>query len=456
MAISQLSSAHFSGDHDRLLEGLSQGRRIGSTGAGAVRSRLSRPLLLIQDLDGVCMPLVRDPLQRRVDPAYLRACKAMQGSFAVLTNGEHGGRRGMNPIVEAAVGDAEAVRREGLYLPGLAGGGVQIQDCHGRIEHPGVSAAELTFLEQVPIRLRDALTSLLAGPSFGLQGAELEALVQTAVLDNQVSPTLNINTLFPYFGAEPELWGRLQQAMAALMEGLLDQAAAEGLAGSFFVHLAPNLGSSGDRERLRPGQAGDAGTTDFQFMLSGAVKEAGVLVLLNQHVHSRTGHYPLGPDFTVRTAPRGHTDLLRLAQECFDPATLPQLVGVGDTLTSQPAGPGSGERLRGGSDRGFLRLVQDLGRQFSTDNLVLFVDSSRGEVRRPGLGDGLQEGTPGAEPPWEAVEGISDPADPLRLQYLFAGGHRQYTAWFAGLAAALNPGNGAIPSDADAPATPPT
>ncbi|MCT0225230.1 glucosylglycerol 3-phosphatase [Synechococcus sp. CS-1328] len=68
----------------------------------------------------------------RVDPSYLRACKAIEGSFAVLTNGEHGGRRGMNPSGEAAVGDAE-----------------------------------LSFLERLPIRLREDLTT---------------------VLDNQVSP----------------------------------------------------------------------------------------------------------------------------------------------------------------------------------------------------------------------------------------------------------------------------
>ncbi|MCT0225229.1 hypothetical protein KQ310_08715 [Synechococcus sp. CS-1328] len=128
----------------------------------------------------------------------------------------------------------------------------------------------------------------------------------------------------------------------------------------------------------------------------------------------------------MRTAHRRHADLLRLAQEGFDPARLPQLVGVGDTVTSQPTKPGCGERLRGGSDRGFLRLVQDLGRQFGTDNVVLFVDSSHGEVGRPGLG-----------------EGISDPADPLTLHDHFAGGHRHYTDLFTRLAAALSAGGAA-------------
>ena len=53
-------------------------------------------LLIVQDLDGVCMPLVKDPLTRRMDAAYVEAVAALDGQFAVLTNGEHEGRRGVN------------------------------------------------------------------------------------------------------------------------------------------------------------------------------------------------------------------------------------------------------------------------------------------------------------------------------------------------------------------------
>ena len=53
-------------------------------------------LLIVQDLDGVCMQLVKDPLTRRMDPSYLDAVAALDGQFAVLTNGEHEGRRGVN------------------------------------------------------------------------------------------------------------------------------------------------------------------------------------------------------------------------------------------------------------------------------------------------------------------------------------------------------------------------
>ena len=56
-------------------------------------------LLIIQDLDGVCMGLVKDPLHRVVDLDYLEATQCFDGHFYVLTNGEHTGQRGMNGIV---------------------------------------------------------------------------------------------------------------------------------------------------------------------------------------------------------------------------------------------------------------------------------------------------------------------------------------------------------------------
>ena len=37
-------------------------------------------------------------------------------------------------------------------------------------------------------------------------------------------------------------------------------------------------------------------------------------------------------------------------------------------------------------------------------------------------------------PPWPAFAGISDSADPLRLDVVFAGGHRQYVEFFCALA----------------------
>ncbi|MFM9101744.1 MAG: glucosylglycerol 3-phosphatase, partial [Cyanobium sp.] len=60
-------------------------------------------LLLVQDLDGVCMELVRDPLQRRLDPRYVRHARRLECRFCVLTNGEHAGYRGVNRLVEQAL-----------------------------------------------------------------------------------------------------------------------------------------------------------------------------------------------------------------------------------------------------------------------------------------------------------------------------------------------------------------
>ena len=94
-------------------------------------------------------------------------------------------------------------------------------------------------------------------------------------------------------------------------------------------------------------------------------------------------------------------------------------------MSSHPAQDGP---RRGGSDRGFLQLVQDLGRQFDTDNATVFVDSSAGEVRRPGLqGDPVGEN---GDVRWEALAGISDRDDPLTLNFVVPGGHRDYLDFF--------------------------
>jgi glucosylglycerol 3-phosphatase len=158
-----------------------------------------------------------------------------------------------------------------------------------------------------------------------------------------------------------------------------------------------------------------------------------VLVLLNHHVHARTGRWPLGADFNARQAPRALEEQVALARAQIAPADMPRLVGVGDTVTSMSH---DGAPLRGGSDRGFLTLVQRLGEAFGTDNRVLFVDSSAGQVRRPGLDVArlaAGAGDAGFDPRAAAV-GITDADDPLRLDVVFPGGHAQYVAFFCALA----------------------
>ncbi|MAR90839.1 MAG: glucosylglycerol 3-phosphatase [Pseudomonadales bacterium] len=407
-----LSDLRFSTDYTQLLEQL----------------RHTTRLLLIQDLDGVCMGLVRDPRTRALAPDYVRAARALQGEFYVLTNGEHIGSRGVNRLVEQALGEHMT---PDSYLPGLGAGGVQWQEADGTVVHPGVSAQELAFLEAVPRRLRQLLTPLLSQPPFALDPARLQHLLEMTILDNPVSPTLNING---FTGDLDHDWQRmlaLQKAVKQLMKQLLAEAAAAGLDDSFFLHVAPNLGQGPDGERVKWASDDDLGTTDFQFMLNGAVKEVGVLVILNRYYHRLTGHYPLGENFNAREAPRDHQRLLELARRHFDPALMPRILGVGDTVTSQPDPTHRHRQLRGGSDRGFLTLVQALGQAFDSDNAVLFVDSSGGELKRPAIDPHrLRDSTQC----WQAVWGITDADDPLRLNAVFPKGHPQYVSFFCQLA----------------------
>ena len=392
-------------------------------------------LLIVQDLDGVCMQLVKDPLTRRMDPGYVNAAADLRGSFVVLTNGEHEGRRGVNRLVEAALGDQVRPDQQGLYLPGLAAGGVQLQDRFGQLSHPGVSEAEMAFLAAAPQRMEQLLLERLPAELPGVSPEQLKTLAQQGVLDTQVSPTINLNGVFALVPRDVPRQRRLQQMLADLMEQLLQEAVAAGLEGSFFLHVAPNLGRDADgRERAKPAAAGDVGTTDIQFMLTGSLKEAGLLVLINQHMARRHGVFPLGEGFNVRTAPRDHGALLQLAQERLPMERMPLLVGVGDTVTSTPTDDGSGW-LRGGSDRGFLTLLKALGACSHQPNRVILVDSSHGEVDRPSLTDGR-------------LLGISDPEDPLELDVLMPGGPAEYISWFQALAQRRQAGGRTSPGTA--------
>lgn len=393
-------------------------------------------VLIIQDLDGVCMGLVNDPLTRAIDPEYLKATQAFDGHFYVLTNGEHIGKRGINSIVERAFDSRDLVKKRGFYLPGLAGGGVQWQDRYGNVSHPGVSAAELAFLAEVPQEMRTYLEEFLSQYNDFLDRDCLETSIEAAVLDNYVSPTVNLNVFHQILPSEDRhIYLQLQQAVKVLMERLQEKAKQKGLSDSFFVHYAPNLGKHPNGgERLQLAQGKDSGTTDFQFMLRGAIKEAGVLAILNRYYHQRTGSYPLGESFSVRSAPHNHRALLELIEDRFEPLEMPTIVGVGDTVTSKAREKdGKLEFQRGGSDRGFLHLIQDIGRKFETENVTVYVDSSGGEVknRKPLKLEPLTCDPDSTQ--WRAIEGPGDPRDlddPLTLNVAFPEGHQQYIQFF--------------------------
>jgi glucosylglycerol 3-phosphatase len=387
-------------------------------------------LLLVQDLDGVCMDLVHDPLQRRLEPTYVLNARRLDGRFSVLTNGEHAGYRGVNRLVEQALAPhphpASSPASAGLYLPGLAAGGVQLQNRFGSVSAPGVREAELAFLAALPTRMAEGLRSWLPQLLPDLDGPALERQIQLAVHDNPLSPTVNLNGLFRWIHArDPDrhLAVALQEGLLQLMVTLLAEAERGGLADSFFLHIAPNLVNAAGEEQPVWASPASLGTTDVQFMLRGAIKEAGLLVLINEHIARHHGVHPLGADFHVRSAPRPLAALLELARARIPAALMPRLVGVADTITSRP-GPAPGSWQRGGSDRGFLTLLQQLGQAFDRPNRVVLVDSSGGEVCRPSFADG-------------SLAGLTDPDDPLHLDALFPGGPAQYRAFFAELAAEL-------------------
>ncbi len=380
-------------------------------------------LLIVQDLDGVCMPLVRDPLTRKLPADYVKAAATLRGSFSVLTNGEHEGRRGVNRLVEQGLDDPAQARRDGLYLPGLAAGGVQLQDEFGHLSHPGVSDEEMAFLAAVPTHMATLLGQALPELMPELNRDALQTEIDRAILDMQVAPTINLNSLYARVPGDVNRQQSLQAMLESVMQQLMAKAAAQGLSESFFLHVAPNLGRDAQgQERLKPATEGDVGSTDIQFMLRGSIKEVGLLVLINRHIAARTGSAPLGHDFNVRTAPQDHASLIKLCKERIPRDQMPHLVGVGDTVTSTPCPTGDGW-LRGGSDRGFLTLLQELGAAFGQPNRVVLVDSSGGEVDRPSLADGR-------------LDGISDIHDPLKFDVCMPGGPDQYVAWFMAMACA--------------------
>ena len=409
--MTKLHQSSFSLDHETLIELLANTENI----------------LIIQDLDGVCMGLVKDPLTRKIDVEYLKATQAFDGHFFVLTNGEHIGKRGVKGIVERAFEDVDLVKQQGFYLPGLAGGGVQWQDRYGNVSHPGVSDEEMAFLEAVPNKVKASLKEFFQQHDCGFSEAELDTYIQATVLDNKVSPTINLNVFHEVLN-DNDIYIKLQQEMEKLTQNILEEAQSMGLNNSFFIHFAPNLGRDEEgKEIIQPASENDSGTTDLQFMLRGAIKEAGVPFILNHYYYLQTGSYPLGKDFNSRKAPQNNAELLTLIKDNFDSKIMPTIIGVGDTITSKAQQ--DGDKLifrRGGSDRGFLELIQEVGKELNTENLVLYVDSSGGELKNRKALKLNEEKT-------AVIEGIGDARDtedPLTLNVVFPGGYQQYTQVF--------------------------
>ena len=379
-----------------------------------------KDILIVQDLDGVCIPLVQDPLKREINKEYVKDVSRLREKFAVLTCGEHEGRRGVNRLVEKALNSKTTAKENGFYLPGLAACGVEFQDRFSNLSHPGLKDNEINFLAEVPIMMRSMLTNELKKFLPNLSNELRNKLIDVAVCDTRFTPTLNFNEIFNYVKNDFQKVKDLQLIMKNIMNDLLEDSKNHGLDNSFYLHLMPNLGIRNGKEIMKYSTQNEFGTTDIQFIIKGAIKEAGLLLLLNKYIANKTGVYPFGENFNVRNAPKTHNKLIALCKDKIPSDQMPLLVGVGDTVTSVKDNKDN-SWLRGGSDRGFLTLIQRLGESYNKENQVVFVNSCNDQVLRPKIN--------GAD-----MTGISDPNDDLNFNMIINDGPKEYIEWFKQLA----------------------
>ncbi len=377
-------------------------------------------ILIVQDLDGVCIPLVQDPLQREINKEYVKDVARLREKFAVLTCGEHEGKRGVNRLVEKALDSKRTAKENGFYLPGLAACGVEYQDRFSNLSYPGLKDNEINFLAEVPKMMRSMLTNELKKFLPNLSNEKRNKLIDVAVCDTRFTPTLNFNEIFSYVKNDFRKVKDLQLIMGKIMNDLLEESKNFGLDNSFYLHMMPNLGIRDGKEIMKYSTQNEFGTTDIQFIIKGAIKEAGLLFLLNKYIANKTGVYPFGENFNVRNAPKTHAQLIKLCRDKIPHEQMPLLVGVGDTVTSVKDNKDN-SWLRGGSDRGFLTLIQRLGESYKKDNQVVFVNSCNEQVLRPRI-----NGTD--------MKGVSDPNDDLKFNMIINDGPKEYIEWFKQLA----------------------
>ena len=377
-------------------------------------------ILIIQDLDGVCIPLVQDPLKREITKEYINDVSKLKGRFSVLTCGEHEGRRGVNRLIEEALNSKTKAKEYGLYLPGLASCGVEFQDRFSNLSYPGLKDIEIDFLAKVPNIMREKLSNELKIFFPNKSNDFREKLIEVAICDTRFTPTLNFNEIFSYVKNDLKKVKGLQLIMENIMNNILEESKNHGLLDSFYLHMMPNLGLKEGREIIKNASKDQFGTTDIQFIINGAIKEAGLLLLLNEYISTKTGVHPFGKNFNVRNAPRTLNELVKLCRDKIPSDQMPLLVGIGDTVTSARDNK-SNSWLRGGSDRGFLTLIQRLGESYKKENQVIFVNSSNDQVSRPRVN--------GSD-----MTGISDPYDDLKFNMIVTDGPKEYIEWFNQLA----------------------
>ena len=375
----------------------------------------SKNILFIQDIDGVCIPLVKDPMTRKLEPSYIYAANKLEDEFFVLTCGEHEGPRGVNRIIERSLKNIFVPREKKLYLRGLAACGVEYQDSNGEISFEGVSKNEKDFLSKVPNLMRSKFELIIKAIFPDMSQEIINFHSKKSICDTRFSPTINFNSLFDIVKDDCEKRKNIQTSFEIMMNEIIKEAESDGLKDSFFLHISPNLGLENGNEIIKTSTKNDIGSTDIQLLIKGAVKDSGVLFLLNKFIGSRTGKKPFGENFNFKGAPKSQKDKIDFCKQNIKTEDMPIIIGIGDTVTSQKNY--SNGYFRGGSDRSFLELIQLLGNEYNIENKIIFVDSSSGEVFRPSTKS-------------SGLEGITDPEDKLKLDIIFENGPQEYIKWF--------------------------
>ena len=379
----------------------------------------SQNILFIQDIDGVCIPLVKDPMTRKLNKEYIFAAKKLDKEFFVLTCGEHEGERGVNRIIERSLGSKFKPKQDGLYLRGLAACGVEYQNNKGEINSEGISKEELDFLANVPQIMRPKFRLIVKELFPKMDDNLINFHMKKSICDTRFSPTINFNSLFEI--SENNLIKiKIQRYFEKMMNEIISKGESIGLRNSFFLHISPNLGSKNGVEILKESNNNDIGSTDIQLLLKGAQKDSGVLFLLNKFIGDRKGKKPFGENFNFRDAPIEKNEKIAFCKKYIQPKDMPLIIGVGDTITSNQIKK-SNSFSRGGSDRSFLEFIQLLGYEFGIKNNIIFVDSSYGEVFRPSTKE-------------TGLKGITDKYDSLKFDIIFQDGPEEYINWFTKIA----------------------
>ncbi len=379
----------------------------------------SQKILFIQDIDGVCIPLVKDPMTRKLNKEYIFAAKKLDKEFFVLTCGEHEGERGVNRIIERSLGSKFKPKQDGLYLRGLAACGVEYQNNKGEINSEGISKEELDFLANVPQIMRPKFRLIVKELFPKMDDNLINFHMKKSICDTRFSPTINFNSLFEI--SENNLKKiKIQRYFQKMMNEIISIGESEGLRNSFFLHISPNLGSKNGVEILKESNNNDIGSTDIQLLLKGAQKDSGVLFLLNKFIGDIKGKKPFGENFNFRDAPIEKNKKIAFCKKYIQPKDMPLIIGVGDTITSNQIKK-SNSFSRGGSDRSFLEFIQLLGYEYGIKNNIIFVDSSYGEVFRPSTKE-------------TGLKGITDKYDSLKFDIIFQDGPEEYINWFTKIA----------------------